>query len=197
MKILLVEDDRLVRATLAHGLLTHGFQVQAAASGQEALELAPSFQPDLALVDLVLPGMSGAELAQRLNCDYDIPVLVLSAYDDQASVEQALTAGALGYLVKPLTVAQILPELKAALAVAHKLKEHRAREEKLKSTLEANRIINLAVGALMERKHLSQRQAYEILRQKARRERRKLVELAAQVVDSVNALNQLVESAGE
>lgn len=192
-KILVVEDDRLVLATLAQGLAAHGFEVVTANSGQEALAQAESFKPDLALVDIRLPDVAGPEVAKILDQKYGALVLFLSAYDDQEAIRQALEAGGLGYLVKPLTVAQLVPELEAAWAVGYRLKALQAEKSKLRAVLEGNRTINQAVGILMERLCLSQVQAYAILRQRARSERRRVLELATQVVEVVNTLNQLRE----
>lgn len=193
-KVLVVEDDRLVLATLAQGLTAHGFGVTQASCGQEALAQAERFKPDLALVDVRLPDMTGPEVAKVLDREYGVPVLFLSAYDDQQAVGEALQAGGLGYLVKPLTVAQLLPEIEAVLAVGSRLKAVQAEKSKLQAVLEDNRIINQAVGIVMERWHVPRVKAYEILRRKARNERRKVLEVATQVVEAANRLNQLVEN---
>ncbi len=192
-KILVVEDDRLVRATLVQGLSAHGFEVLQAESGQEALAKAGEFKPELALVDVRLPDLSGIQVAEMLDERYGVAVLFLSAYDDRATVQEALRSGGVGYLVKPLTVAQLLPELEAAVAVQSKLKALKAEQAKLVNALEHNRVINQAVGVLMERLRLSRSAAYEVLRQRARRERRKVAELASQLVAQVDELNQLTE----
>lgn len=190
MKILVVEDDRLVLATLVQGLSAHGFEVVQASSGQEALAKAQEFKPELALVDVRLPDLSGPEVAKILDREYGTAVLFLSAYDDQEAVSQAIEAGGLGYLVKPLTVAQLLPQLQAVLVVGRRLKLMHEEQTKLQAVLEDNRIINQAVGVLMERLRLRRAQAYEILRQRARSRQRKLLELAHEVVEMVDSLNQ-------
>jgi response regulator NasT len=190
-KILVVEDDRLVLATLVQGLAAHGFEVVQASSGQEALAKAQEFKPELALVDVRLPDLSGPEVAKNLDREYGTAVLFLSAYDDQEAISQAIEAGGLGYLVKPLTVAQLLPALKAVLAVGRRLKRMHEEKTQLQTVLESNRIINQAVGILMERLHLPRGQAYEILRQRARSRQRRVLELAQQVVEIVDGLNQL------
>ncbi len=183
-KILVVEDDRLVLATLTSGLKAHGFEVAQASSGQKALVLAPSFAPHLALVDVRLPDLSGPEVAKTLDSQYGIPVLFLSAYDDQDTVDQALRAGGLGYLVKPLAVTHLVPALQAALALGQRMK-------KMKGALASNQVINLAVGVLMERNRLLRQEAFELLRRRARSERCKVQELASKVVEMAEGLNCL------
>ncbi len=190
-KILVVEDDRLVLATLVQGLAAYGFEVVPASSGQEALVKAQELKPEIALVDVRLPDISGPEVAKILDREYGAAVLFLSAYNDQEAVSQALEAGGFGYLVKPLAVSQVLPQLQAVLALRRRLEHMHEETTRLQTVLESNRIINQAVGILMERLGLSRVQAYEILRRRARSTHRKVLELAQQVVEMVDSLNQL------
>jgi response regulator NasT len=113
--ILVVDDDRLVLAALSEGLRAAGYRVTGAASGDDALAMASRNAPDLALLDVRMPGMDGIELGRRLRELADVPFLFLSAYGDRETVGQAVEEGALGYLVKPLDIAQILPAIDAAL----------------------------------------------------------------------------------
>jgi response regulator NasT len=114
--LLIADDDRLVLATLGRGLRAAGYSTREAASGEEALRLAAECAPDLALLDVRMPGVSGLEVARRLAAEGRVPFLFLSAYGDEEIVEQAAEHGALGYLVKPLDVAQVVPALEGLLA---------------------------------------------------------------------------------
>ncbi|GAB4355468.1 MAG: response regulator [Methylohalobius crimeensis] len=192
VKILVVDDDRLILATLAQGLRAHGYEVAEAVGGRQALETARAFVPDLALLDIRLPDIEGPEVAERLARQMDIPALFLSAYDDTAAVEKAIQAGGLGYLVKPLAVNQLLPGLEIALARAREIKGMKEKQSKLEEVLSKNRVINVAVGVLMERQRLPRQEAYEVLRRLARTERRKVIELATQMIDLEDGLNRLV-----
>ncbi|MBN2702181.1 MAG: ANTAR domain-containing response regulator [Methylohalobius sp. ZOD2] len=191
-KILVVDDDRLILATLVQGLRAHGYEVAEAVGGRQALETARAFVPDLALLDIRLPDIEGPEVAERLARQMDIPALFLSAYDDTAAVEKAMQAGGLGYLVKPLAVNQLLPGLEIALARAREIKRMKEKQSKLEEVLSKNRVINVAVGVLMERQRLPRQEAYEALRRLARTERRKVIELATQMIDLEDGLNRLV-----
>lgn len=144
--------------------------------------LASGLRPDLALVDLRLPDKDGLTLARRLRELDHIPFLMLTAYGDPDLVQQATHLGALGYLVKPLDPAQLRPAIQAALARADELKELRETRAQLQAALDGDRAISVAVGITMVRQGLARQPAFELLRQTARRERRKLAELAQEVI---------------
>ncbi len=175
--ILLVEDDLLILRTLARGLREAGYLISEAESAEDAIALCSNNQPDLAVLDIRMRGLSGLELGRWL-ADKEIPFLFLSAYDDEAFVKAALEAGALGYLVKPLDVPRLIPSLETALARARDIRHLRESEEKLVSALQNSREISTAVGLLMERDDLSAEQSFEVLRQQARNQRKKIVEVA-------------------
>jgi response regulator NasT len=175
--ILLVEDDRLILSTLAHGLRAAGYRTSEAESGEEAMRLCADIRPDLAVLDVNMPGMSGLELGQWLG-ERDIAFMFLTAYDDEVFVREASQGGALGYLVKPIDVPRILPSLETSLARAHDLAVMREAEEKLVAALQNSREISTAIGLLMERHGESAEQAFERLRSEARNQRRKVREVA-------------------
>jgi len=180
-QLLLVEDDMLILRTLARGLRDAGYQVSEAESGEEAMQICSELRPDLAILDINMPGISGLELARWL-APRDIPCMFLSAYDDADFVRQAEQAGALGYLVKPLDVPRIIPSLKTALARARDLAVLRESEDKLVVALQNSREISIAIGLLMERHGISAEQAFERLRTQARSERKKVLDLARSLI---------------
>ena len=114
-KILVVDDDRLVLATLAHGLAQAGHEVIDADNGDDAILLAREHRPDLALLDIRMQGMSGFDVAAYLREHCHVPFIFLSAFSDAQTVAQVTALGALAYLVKPLDIGQILPVVDAAL----------------------------------------------------------------------------------
>ncbi len=114
-RILVVDDDRLVLATVTHGLTQAGYKVIDADNGDEAILLAREHRPDLALLDIRMEGKSGFDVAATLRDAYRIPFLFLSAFSDPETLAQVQALGALDYLVKPLDVGQIVPRVEAAL----------------------------------------------------------------------------------
>lgn len=180
--LLVVEDDRVILTTLARGLQRAGYRVMEAGSGEAAQALLRDWQPDLALLDMRMPGISGLELARWMSEHGQAPFVFLSAYDEQEWVEQAVGHGALGYLVKPLDVAQILPTVRAALARAEELRALRASEAHLSAAVQQRREVSTAVGMLMERYGVGMDEAFEALRHYGRDQRRRLADIAADMI---------------
>lgn len=187
--LLLVDDDRLVLVTLAQGLSRAGYTVSTAESADDAEALLASGErPDLAILDVSMPGRSGLELAERLRSFDHIPFMLLTAYNDHEIVEQAATYGALGFLVKPVDTPQLVPTIEAALARATEFRSLRANEQQLQSALDSEREISVAIGITMVNYRLNRKPAFELLRKTARSRRCKLVELALEVIRASEAL---------
>lgn len=194
--LLLVDDDRLVLATLSRGLSALGWHVLCADSAEEArARLMDGLRPDLALLDVRLPGDDGVTLARQLRDEHHVPFLMLSAYSDDATVAQAAGHGALGYLVKPLDPQQLAPMLRTALARAHEQAALQANNDQLQTALDTNREINVAIGIAMMQYRLPREAAFDLLRKAARSQRRKLAELAHEVVQGSEKLHAPVPSA--
>ena len=191
MRILLVDDDRLVLATLAQGLRTEGYDLDIAADGQEALTAVRTQKYDIAILDIRMPDMTGVELARRMKQICDTPILFLSAYSEKATVESALAEGGLGYAVKPIDIRQLVPAIEAALARASDLRKLADMTIQLQQALSGGRNTSTAVGILMERYALSKDASFERLRSKARSSGCKLEVLAGEVIDSAECLNSL------
>lgn len=189
-RLLVADDDRLVLATLSEGLRQAGYEVVTAASGAEALEAAAGGMFDLAILDVRMPGMDGLELARRLHDYTRIPFFFLSAYGDMNLVRQAVQHGALGYLIKPLDVPQIVPSIEAALMRAREIRQLRETEAQLNAALSVEQRTRMAVGLLMEREHLDRKAAFDLLRSQARSQRRKLAEVADELLAAAEKLNE-------
>lgn len=186
--ILVVDDDRLVLAALADGLRAAGYLVTGTASPEDAIGIAEHDPPDLALLDVRMPGMSGIELGRRLRDQGGVPFLFLSAYGDREIVKQATAEGALGYLVKPLDIQQIVPSIEAALARGGDIKKLRESEAQLNTALAGSREISMAVGLLMMRDRINREQAFDLLRDNARSQRRTIAEVAKELLGSAESL---------
>lgn len=114
-RILVVDDDRLVLATVVHGLKHAGFDILDADNGDDAILLARQHRPDLALLDIRMDGMSGYDVAHYLREALQIPFMFLSAFSDEATLARIQALGALALLVKPLDIAQLVPAVASAL----------------------------------------------------------------------------------
>ncbi|HEY2543606.1 MAG TPA: response regulator [Gaiellaceae bacterium] len=117
MKILIAEDETIIRLDLRAILERYEFTVCAEAKdGLEAVELARSTQPDLALLDVRMPHLDGIEAARRIYAERPIPMVMLTAFRDRTTVEKAVAAGVFGYLLKPFREGDVAPALYAAAA---------------------------------------------------------------------------------
>ena len=183
---MVVDDDRLVLATLVAGLKQAGLAVIETDNGDDAILLARKHKPKLAILDMRMQGKSGMDVARYLAANTDTGFMFLSAFGDSDIVEEAMKMGALGYLVKPLDVRQIVPAVRAALA--------RPTDEKaapVEPSSEGRRDDEVAVGILMERLRLDYDRALEALRAQAKAEGKQASELARQMVEAANRLNSI------
>ena len=182
--ILLVEDDRLVMYSLARGLREAGYRVLEASSGEQAIQLCLDSTPDLALLDLKLPGMSGIDFAKWLKTTHAVPFIFLSAYSDTEAVDTASELGALGYLVKPLDVSQVLPTIHTAIRRSKEILKLQKIESDLSSALRASRSTSMAIGLLMYRYKVSEDEAFKVLREYCRSNRNKVVDVAELIIQN-------------
>jgi two-component system KDP operon response regulator KdpE len=114
-RILVVDDEANIRRALSVWLTDHGYDVDLAASGEEALDLAEARPPDVVILDLMLPTMSGQEVCGRLRARSEIPIIVLSARETEEDKIQALDLGADDYLTKPFGMGELLARIRVAL----------------------------------------------------------------------------------
>ncbi|MEW6707438.1 MAG: response regulator [Pseudomonadota bacterium] len=189
-KILVVDDDRLVLATVTHGLAQAGYDVIDADNGDDAILLARQHRPDLALLDIRMEGKSGFDVAAYLREYCQTPFVFLSAFSDEQTVEQVKALGAIAYLVKPLDVGQIVPTVEAAFAsvAARSAGAASGPGHQPAGSGEVADVIPIAVGIVMHRYSLSRAQARERLARLAQAEGRSLQAQAERLVEAVELL---------
>lgn len=195
-KILVVDDDRLVLATVAHGLARAGYEVIDADNGDDAILLARQHRPDLALLDIRMEGKSGFDVADYLRSSLGTPFMFLSAFADDATVAQVKALGAVAYLVKPLDIAQIVPTVEAALSsvrsrpLAAAAPVARAPAPAPAPTDPLADPVPVAVGVLMHRYSLGRAEALGRLQRLAQADGRSLHAQAAALLDAVELLSR-------
>ena len=165
MRILIAEDETIIRLDLRDLLEKAGFDVCAEAKdGEEAVTLARTIEPDLALLDVKMPKLDGIEAARRILDERPIPIVMLTAYGQDELVERAAEAGVFGYLVKPFREQDLLPAIRTARARHEELTALREEAESLAEALAARKAIERAKGLLMEKEGLSEQDAFARLR---------------------------------
>ena len=191
-KILVVDDDRLVLATLSHGLAQAGYEVIDADNGDDAILLARHHKPDLALLDIRMEGKSGFDVAAYLREYLHMPFMFLSAFADDETVQQVKALGAVAYLVKPLDIGQILPTVAAAFANlparADAARPAAAPATAAAPAAAAGDLVPMAVGVLMHRYSLQRGPALARLQKLAADEQRPLADQAERLVEAVELL---------
>ena len=204
-RILVVDDDRLVLATVTHGLAQAGYEVIDADNGDDALLLAREHRPELALLDIRMEGKSGFDVAATLRDVYGIPFMFLSAFADEATLATVKSLGALAYLVKPLDVGQIVPAVEAAFARVRGTAAAAAAAPSAAPALAAVASVApmapvtpapdvladpvpLAVGVLMHRFSLSRQEAFNRLQRLADEQKNALAVQAERLLAAVEEL---------
>lgn len=190
--LLVVDDDALVLATLASGLREAGYNVIQASTGEEAIELANQQKIDLAILDIRMPGLSGIETAKILNQDRAIPFLFLSAFSDTTTVSQAISEGALGYLIKPIDVNNMIPTIETALTRAIEINTLKSAEKNLATALNLDRDISIAIGIITANSNCNASETEQAMRKYARSNRIKMHDVASQVIQMSDNLTQLI-----
>jgi response regulator NasT len=183
MRILVAEDETIIRLDLRDLLERAGFDVCAEArDGEEAVALARTEEPDLAIMDVKMPRLDGIEAARRILDERPIPIVMLTAYGQDELVSRAVEAGVFGYLVKPFREQDLLPAIQAARARHEELQAVRAEAESLAEALAARKVIERAKGLLMAKEQLSEQEAFERLRRASQVSQRPLKVIAEAVV---------------
>lgn len=212
-KILVVDDDRLVLATLTHGLSQAGFEVIDADNGDDAILLAREHRPELALLDIRMEGKSGFDVAAYLREYLQTPFMFLSAFADEGTIKQVKELGALTYLVKPLDIQQIVPAVEAAFANRPKARaadhptvtvkgntgeatgEASAKESATNAAVNAmagpdplTDTVAIAIGLVMHRHSLTRRQALDKLSLQAEQEKLSVTAVCERLINAQEVL---------
>ena len=181
MRILIAEDESIIRLGLKTMLQEMGHEVYAATNGREALQMARRHDPELAILDIKMPFTDGLETARVLTRTQPLPILLLTAFSQQDLIEEAAGLPIQGYLVKPIKP----EELAAAIAVATKRFEDMQtltqEKERLEEQLITRKLIERAKGKLMQ-EGLSEEEAYRAIQEQARNNRLSIREAALAIL---------------
>jgi response regulator NasT len=182
-RVLIAEDEAIIRLDLRETLEEEGYEVVGETGrGDEAVELARSVRPDIAILDIKMPGMDGLEAARAISAERLCGVLVLTAFSQRDFIEQARDAGALAYLVKPFQKSDLVPAIELAIGRFRELTALADEVRGLEEQLETRKIVDRAKGILMDRHGLSEQDAFSFIQKRAMTERTKMKSIADQVV---------------
>jgi response regulator NasT len=170
LKILVADDESIIRMGLRTMLTALGHEVVLASNGREALECARAARPDLALLDIRMPLTDGLEAARVIARKHPMPILILTAYSEQDLIEKAAQLPIQGYLVKPVNERDLAAAIQVAVARFEDAQAQARENAELKESLEARKRVDRAKGVLMKT-GLSEEEAYLTIQRQAREAR--------------------------
>ena len=189
LRVLLADDESIRLLSLRAQLKALGHKVVAEASnGQEAVTLAGATAPDLAILDIKMPGMDGIQAAELITRERPIPIILLTAYNEAELVERAAQANVSAYLMKPVAPEDLMPAVTLALARFRQFQALRQEVDNLREALEARKVIERAKGILMRRLGLTEEDAFRRLQRQSQTSNRKMADVAQAIVMADNLI---------
>ena len=180
--MVIAEDEALIRLDLREMLEEAGYDVVAeAADGEAAVALVTEHRPDLAVLDVKMPRLDGISAAERIAAARIAPVVMLTAFSQRELVERAREAGAMAYLVKPFTMADLVPAVEMAMARYDELTALESEVTDLRERLATRKLVDRAKGLLQDRHGLDEAAAYRWI-QRASMDRRLTMREVAELV---------------
>ena len=183
-RVVIAEDEAIIRLDLKETLEEEGYEVVGETGrGDEAVDLVKELEPDIAILDLKMPGLDGLSAAREIAGERRAAVLILTAFSQRDLIEKARDAGALAYLVKPFQRSELVPALEVALGRFREMRALHEQAESLEEQLETRKVVDRAKGQLMDRSGLSEAEAFAFIQKTAMRERSTMRDIAQRVLD--------------
>lgn len=184
IRIVIAEDEPLIRLDLRESLEEEGYSVVGeAGDGAEAVELVRQHRPDLAILDIKMPGVDGLAAAREIVGERLAAVIILTAFSQRELIEQARDAGALHYLVKPFERRELVPAIELAIARFRELVALSDQTEALADKLETRKAVDRAKGKLMDANGMSEQDAFRFLQTTAMGSRSSMRDVATKVIE--------------
>ncbi|MCU0260350.1 MAG: response regulator [Ilumatobacteraceae bacterium] len=181
---MIAEDEAIIRMDLRETLEEEGYEVVAETGrGDEAVELVRALHPDLAILDVKMPGMDGLAAADIINREKLCGVLVLTAFSQREIIEQARDAGALAYLVKPFQKSDLIPAIEVAIGRFRELRNLTGEIDALGEQLESRKLVERAKGVLIDELGMKESEAFTFIQRTAMSERSRMRDVAERILD--------------
>ena len=183
VRVVIAEDEAIVRLDLKEILEEEGYEVVGETGrGDEAVTLVRDLEPDLAILDIKMPGMDGLSAAREITAEQRSAVLILTAFSQRNLIEEARDAGALAYLIKPFQKTELIPAIEVALGRHQEMKALRSEVQGLEGQLETRRVVDRAKGMLMDEHGMKEADAFTFIQQTAMRERQTMKAVADRII---------------
>ena len=184
IRVVIAEDEAIIRLDLKETLEEEGYDVVGETGrGDEAVALVQQLKPDLAILDVKMPGMDGLQAAAQISADKQAAVLILTAFSQRDLIEKARDAGALAYLVKPFQKSELIPAVEVALGRHQEMKALSDENLSLADQLATRKLVDRAKGRLMDEHGKSEQDSFRFLQKTAMDTRSTLKQVAQDVVD--------------
>ena len=182
-RVVIAEDEAIIRLDLRETLEEEGYEVVAETGrGDTAVELVREHRPDLAILDIKMPGLDGLEASRAISTEKLCPVVLLTAFSQREIVEQARDAGALAYIVKPFQKSDLVPAIEVALGRFREIQLLASEVGALEEQLETRKVIDRAKGVLIDKSGLTESEAYAFIQRAAMSERTKMRDVAERIL---------------
>jgi AmiR/NasT family two-component response regulator len=182
-RVVIAEDEAIIRLDLKETLQEEGYEVVGETGrGDEAVQLVRELTPDLAILDIKMPGMDGLEAAREISAERQSAVLILTAFSQRDLIEQARDAGALAYLVKPFQRSELIPAVEVALGRFREIQALFDQNSSLEDQLETRKLVDRAKGLLMDDHGLSEAEAFSWVQKRAMQDRKTMRAVASEVI---------------
>ncbi len=182
--VVIAEDEAIIRLDLKELLEEEGYDVVAETGrGDEAIELVREHKPDIALLDIKMPGLDGLSAAREIAADRISAVLILTAFSQRHLVERARDAGALAYVTKPYQRADLVAAIEVALGRFRELQDLDASVRGLEEQLATRKIVDRAKGRLMDEQSMSESEAFSFIQRTAMQDRTTMRAVADRIMD--------------
>jgi len=187
-RVVIAEDEALIRMDLAEMLQEEGYEVVGqAGDGESAVKLAAEHRPDLVILDVKMPVLDGISAAERIGAEKIAPVLMLTAFSQRELVERARDAGAMAYLVKPFSKADLVPAIEMATSRYEELRALENEVADLAARFETRKLVDRAKGLLQAQLGMTEPEAFRWIQKTSMDRRLTMREVAQAVVDGTNA----------
>lgn len=183
-RVVIAEDEAIIRLDLKETLEEEGYDVVGETGrGDDAVRLVRELVPDIAILDVKMPGVDGLTAAREIAADHLCAVLILTAFSQRELVEQARDAGALAYLVKPFQRSELVPGIELAIGRFREMQALVRQNRELEDRLETRKFVDRAKGLLMDVHGMSEADAFSFVQHRAMSERTTMRAVAEAVLD--------------
>jgi response regulator NasT len=182
-RVVIAEDEAIIRLDLKETLEEEGYEIVGETGrGDEAVDLVKEHEPDIAILDIKMPGLDGLSAAREIAGERRAAVLILTAFSQRDLIEQARDAGALAYLVKPFQRSELIPAIEVAIGRFREMKALQDQTQSLEDQLETRKVVDRAKGKLMDDQGLSEADAFSFIQKTAMQERMTMKAISERVI---------------